>query len=95
MNVTRALPRPTPAALKFDRNDGSYLLRRDAFQDAYVGQVAVTVGNPAVSSALKGVGLETAYRVASQLLGPLQALALGGEAMATLVSSQDAQDLDQ
>lgn len=95
MNITSATPRPLPQAVKFDRKDGSYLLRKDVFQDAYVGQVEKTLGATPGSSVLKGACVATAYRVARQLLGPLQALALGGDAMASLVGEQDSRDLDE
>lgn len=89
---TSSAPQPIRRpAVQFNREDGSYQLNRKAFEDAYVGQVQ-SVLSPAAP--LKIQGLQAAYALARQLLGPAQALALGGEAMASLVDESQASDLD-
>ena len=86
--------------VSFSRTDGSYQLSLPAFRDAYEGQVveavaqAQGVATPS-SSPLAGQGVAMAYAVARQLLGPVQAVALGGAAMASLVGPEQAADLDQ
>ncbi len=86
--------------VRFSRQDGSYQLSRPAFRDAYEGQVVAAVAQaqgvekPATSP-LAGQSVAVAYAVARQLLGPVQAVALGGAAMASLVGTQEAEDLDQ
>lgn len=93
--ISAALPR-----IRFSRQDGSYQLSRPAFRDAYEGQVVGAVaragGVPVpATSPLAGQSVAVAYAVARQLLGPAQALALGGAAMASLVGPQESVDLDQ
>ena len=85
--------------LTFSRVDGNYQLNLPAFRDAYEGQVVEAVARaqgvavPA-SSPLAGQGLAMAYAVARQLLGPVQAVTLGGAAMAALVGPEQAADLN-
>ena len=95
MKVTTGLPK-----VRFSRQDGSYQLSRPAFRDAYEGQVVEAVaraqgGEKPASSPLSGQSVAVAYAVARQLLGPMQAVVLGGAAMASLVGPQEAEDLDQ
>jgi len=86
--------------ISFSRSDGSYQLSLPAFRDAYEGQVVEAVARaqgvaaPATSP-LAGQSVAVAYAVARQLLGPVQAVVLGGAAMASLVGSKEAADLDQ
>ena len=95
----------SPVRLRFSRCDGSYQLNREVFAEAYRDQVVQALpqacvggevsGRSVASAALVGQSLDVTYALARQLLGPTQALALGGAAMASLIGPQEADDLDQ
>jgi Zn-dependent protease with chaperone function len=87
-------------SIQFDRQTGAYRLHSKAFAERYAEQVvdavALSQGQSAPpTSALQGQALQTCYAVARQLLGPVQALALAGTAMAQLVGPEQAADLDE
>ena len=86
------------AALEFSREDGSYRLNRNDFEDTFVAEVedhlTTLAGEKIELPDFGEQNLQAAFKVAAQVIGAGPALALAGEAMAALVSDKDRQDFN-
>jgi hypothetical protein len=93
-----ARPPVREAALEFSREDGSYRLNRNDFEDTFVSQVedhlTQVAGEKIELPDFGEQNLQAAFMVAAQVIGAGPALALAGEAMAALVSDKDRQDFN-
>ncbi|MCA9778752.1 MAG: hypothetical protein KC800_18615 [Candidatus Eremiobacteraeota bacterium] len=97
-SVRMARPPVREAALEFSREDGSYRLNRHDFEDSFVARVedhlTELAGEKIDLPDFGEQNLQAAFKVAAQVIGVGPALALAGDAMASLVSDKDRDDFN-
>jgi Peptidase family M48 len=90
--------KPAGRPLRIDPKDGSSQVSPAAFRDSYLGQIAQQVPESRLAAInleeLRKQSLSSAFETASSLLGPVSAVALAGDAMLNLTSSQETLNLD-
>lgn len=93
VGIVKIGPAPPPRPLRFSRQNGSYEVSPPAFKDSYVRTLCEKAKlDPAPFAK---VTLPVCHAVAVQLLGPVQAVVLAGDAMVALADDQARHDLDE
>ena len=98
MRIVATTNRYPEKALVFDKKNAAVSYSPSAFRDSYEERLSeeVTIRENTLPSkqSMQGQSLTSLFQLASQMLGPAQAVALGGEAMTFLASDQDLSDAD-